>query len=122
MKLMIKKDHKIKGANVLILGITFKENCPDIRNTKVIDIYKELCEFDINVDIYDSWASGTEVKEKYGINLLIDIDPDKNYAAIIHAVSHDQFKLFDFKKYHIRNTVIFDVKATLSRQLIDARL
>lgn len=122
MKLMIKKDHKIKGSNVLILGITFKENCPDIRNTKVLDIYKELCEFDINVDIYDPWASQKEVSEEFGIDIIKDIDSNKNYEAIILAVAHDEFKSFDFKKYYNGNSVIFDVKAILDRNFVDGRL
>ncbi|MDR0970754.1 MAG: nucleotide sugar dehydrogenase [Lentimicrobiaceae bacterium] len=122
MKLMIKKDHKIKGANVLMLGVTFKENCPDIRNTKVVDIYKELCEFDINVDIYDPWAIKEEVKEEYGVDLINEIDSQKEYAAIILAVAHNQFKSFDFEKYYKNNAVIFDVKAVVDRQWVDGRL
>ena len=121
MKLMIQKDHKIKGANVLILGITFKENCPDIRNTKVVDIYKELCEFGMNVDVYDPIVHFEEVKEKYGIELIKEIDI-KKYSAIIHAVSHNEFKSFNFEKYHKNNVVIFDVKATINRSWIDGRL
>ena len=122
MKLMIQKGHKIKGANVLILGITFKENCPDIRNTKVIDIYKELSEFGISIDIYDPFANPEEVKEEYGIELINEVSPDKKYAAIIHAVSHNKFKIFNFEKYYKNNTVIFDVKDVLDRKLIDGRL
>ncbi|MDU1905732.1 MAG: nucleotide sugar dehydrogenase [Dysgonomonas sp.] len=122
MKLMIKKDHKIKGANILILGVTFKENCPDIRNTKVIDIYEELCEFDINVDVYDPWASQEEVKEEYGVDIIKEIDSNKTYEAIILAVAHDELKFFDFEKYHKNNSVIFDVKAILNREFVDGRL
>jgi len=122
MKLMIQKDHKIKGSNVLILGITFKENCPDIRNTKVVDVYKELRDFGINVDIYDPIASPEEVKYKFGIKLIKEIDHNKEYAAIIHSVSHFEFKSFDFEKYHNKNTVIFDVKTIINRSLIDGRL
>lgn len=77
LKLMIQKIHSIKGSNVLILGVTFKENCPDIRNTKVVDIYRELCEFGLNVDIYDPWASKEEVKREYGIDILNKFDPSK---------------------------------------------
>lgn len=74
---MIQKVHTIKGSNVLILGVTFKENCPDIRNTKVIDIYRELTEFGLNVDIYDPWASPEEVKREYGVSILSKYDPAK---------------------------------------------
>lgn len=77
LKLMIQKVHTIKGSNVLILGVTFKENCPDIRNTKVIDIYRELTEFGLNVDIYDPWASPEEVKREYGVSILSKYDPAK---------------------------------------------
>ena len=122
MKLMIQKDHKIKGANVLILGITFKENCPDIRNTKVVDVYSELCEFGINVDIYDPLADAEEVKSQYGIELINEFDFEKEYAAIIFAVAHNELMAFDFEKYHKNNTVIFDVKAILDRKWVDGRL
>ena len=122
VKLMIQKGHKIKGANVLILGITFKENCPDVRNTKVVDIYKELNEFEINVDIYDPLANPDEVKNEFGIELLNEVNAEKDYTAIIQTVSHNQFKSIDFEKYHNNNTVIFDVKATLNRSLIEGRL
>jgi len=122
MKLMIQKDHKIKGANVLILGITFKENCPDIRNTKVVDVYSELCEFGINVDIHDPLADAEEVKSQYGIELINEFDFEKEYAAIIFAVAHNELMAFDFEKYHKNNTVIFDVKAILDRKWVDGRL
>ena len=122
MKLMIQKDHKIKGANVLILGITFKENCPDIRNTKVVDVYRELCDFGINVDIYDPIANSEEVKEEHGIELINKIESKKGYAAIIHTVAHNEFESFDFEEYHKKNTVIFDVKAVLDKGIIDGRL
>ena len=122
VKLMIQKNHLIKNANVLILGVTFKEHCPDIRNSKVVDVYKELCEFEINVDIYDPWANRKEVKETFGIELLQAIDPEKQYAAIILAVAHQEFMSIDFEKYHRQHTVIFDVKAALNRQWVDGRL
>jgi len=122
LKLMIQKDHKIKDANVLILGVTFKENCPDCRNTKVVDIATELEEFGCKVDIYDPWASPEVVKHEYGKELTLGIDPDKDYAAVIACVSHDQFKTFDFKKYHDRGAVVFDVKNFVDRNLVDGRL
>lgn len=122
MKLMIQKDHKIKGANILMLGVTFKENCPDIRNTKVVDIYNELIEFGANVEIYDPWADTHEVKEEYGIEIAKDIDQNKKYAAVVLAVAHDEFKSFDFKRYFNEGAVIFDAKAVVDRQWVDARL
>jgi len=122
LKLMIQADHKIKNANVLILGITFKENCPDMRNTKVIDIYKELLDFGVNVDIYDPMANKHAVKEEFSIDLLDGINPAKKYQAIIAAVSHDEFLKFDFKKYKDQGAVIYDVKAFVPRDLVDARL
>lgn len=122
LKLMIQNDHKIKDANVLIMGVTFKENCPDCRNTKVVDIATELEEFGCKVDIYDPWASPEVVRHEYGKELIGGIDPDKDYAAIIACVCHDQFKTFDFKKYHDRGAVVFDVKNFVNRDFVDGRL
>lgn len=122
LKLMIQKDHKIKDSNVLILGVTFKENCPDCRNTKVVDIANELEDFGCRVDIYDPWASPAVVKHEYGKDLIAAVDPKKRYSAVIACVSHDQFKTFDFEKYKAQNAVIFDVKGFVDRTLVDARL
>ncbi len=121
VKLLIKKGHKIAGSKALILGITFKENCPDIRNTKVIDIYNELQQFGINVDIHDPWADPEDVKKEFGIELkpgLNDI-----YDAIILAVAHNVYKEIDFNKLAGGNSiVIFDTKSFIKRELVDARL
>lgn len=122
LKLMIRTDHKILHSGVLILGVTFKENCPDCRNTKVVDIANELEDFGCQVDIYDPWASPEVVKREYGKDLIPAVDPDKQYAAIIACVSHDQFKTFDFRKYKEQGAVIFDVKNFVDRSLVDARL
>ena len=122
LKLMIRTDHKILNSNVLILGVTFKENCPDCRNTKVVDIANELEDFGCHVDIYDPWASPEVVKREYGKDLIPAIDPNKPYAAVIACVSHDQFKTFDFRKYKEQGAVIFDVKNFIDRSLVDARL
>lgn len=122
LKLMIQKDHKILRSNVLILGVTFKENCPDCRNTKVIDIANELEDFGVDVDLYDPWASNEVIKHEYGKELIPAIEPNKKYAAIIACVSHEQFKTFDFKKYQEQGAVIFDVKNFVDRQFVDARL
>lgn len=122
VKLMIKKNHKINNSNVLILGITFKENCPDIRNTKVVDIYHELIQFGLNVDIFDPWASKEEVNNEYNLNLIDKIDIIKKYSSIIVAVAHKEFKKFNFKKYSENGTVIFDTKSFIDRNYIDGRL
>jgi UDP-N-acetyl-D-galactosamine dehydrogenase len=121
IKLMIKKGHKINGAKALILGITFKENCPDIRNSRVIDIYKELEQFGLQVDVYDPHANKKEVAHEYKINLVPDIS--KQYDAVILAVSHNEFLEIDFRS--LRNghdAIIFDTKSFLDRSLVDARL
>ena len=122
LKLMIQKDHKIKDSNVLILGVTFKENCPDCRNTKVVDIATELEDFGCRVDIYDPWASPEVVRHEYGKELIGAVDPEKRYEAVVACVSHNQFKTFDFKKYRDQGAVIFDVKGFVPRELVDARL
>ena len=122
LKLMIHKGQTIKGANVLILGITFKENCPDIRNTKVVDIYNELKEFGTNVDIFDPWALADEVKHEYGIEIMSKIDADKKYDAILLTVAHDEYKSFDFEKYYKTGAVVFDAKAVVDRRWVDGRL
>ncbi len=122
IKLMIAQDYKIKDNSVLILGVTFKENCPDIRNTKVIEIGAELNEFGIKVDYVDPWASVEEVKHEYGVDILKNIDPNKKYGAVIACVSHEEFKSFDFAKYKNDGAVIFDVKGYVDRSLVDARL
>jgi UDP-N-acetyl-D-glucosamine/UDP-N-acetyl-D-galactosamine dehydrogenase len=122
LKLMIHKTHTIKGSNVLILGVTFKENCPDIRNTKVVDIYRELCEFGLNVDIYDPWASAEEVKHEYGVDIIGKMNHSKKYQAVLLAVSHDEFKEIDFEKYYTSGAVVFDAKAVIDRRWVDGRL
>ena len=122
LKLMIHKGQTIKGANVLILGVTFKENCPDIRNTKVIDIYNELQEFGTRVDIYDPWAIAEEVKHEYGVAITNQLDINKKYGAVLLAVAHDEFKTFDFEKHHNDGAVIFDAKAVVDRKWVDGRL
>ena len=122
LKLMIHKTHTIKGSNVLILGVTFKENCPDIRNTKVVDIYHELCEFGLNVDIYDPWASAEEVKHEYNVDIISKLNETKKYHAVLLAVAHDEFKEINFEKYYTEGAVVFDAKAVVDRQWVDGRL
>src|SRR5690554_433395 len=121
VQLMIEKDHHIKGANVLIMGVTFKENCPDVRNTKVADIYKELRKYGVEVDVYDSWADALEVSAEYDIDILNE-EPTKKYEAVIVAVAHKQFLKLDLKQLMKPNAVVFDTKACLDRELVDSRL
>jgi len=124
VKLMIKKEHKIHNSRVLVLGITFKENCPDIRNSKVIDIMNELKSFGCLIDVFDPWADKEEVKHEYGIDLLCSIDEVKNksYEGVVLAVAHNQFKELDFPSLRTNGAVIYDVKGILKRELIDNRL
>ena len=109
VKLMINREVKVKGANVLILGITFKENCPDIRNTKVIDLYLGLGSYGVNVDVYDSWAKKEEVKQEYDINLIKDVY-DKKYDAIVLAVAHKDFRKIDVLRLKKEKSVVYDIK------------
>lgn len=122
VKLMIQKDHRIKNSKALIMGITFKENCPDVRNTRVVDIYHELVSFGLDVDIYDPWADAKEVKKEYGLTIINKTDDTIVYDAIIVAVAHNEFLSFDYKKVKRNNGVIFDTKACLDRALVDGRL
>ncbi|EKB49659.1 nucleotide sugar dehydrogenase [Cecembia lonarensis] len=122
IKHMMRKDLKVIDSKVLILGITFKENCPDIRNTRVIDIYHELKSFDMEVDVYDPWASPEEVMHEYGISILNGDNPldISQYSGVVLAVSHDKFKGLNINKSD--SCVVFDVKGFLPKEAVDARL
>ena len=122
IKLMIKRDIDVKNSNVLILGLTFKENCPDIRNTKIIDIYSELKTYGCNVDVYDPWANSKEVENVFGFNLIPDITNNK-YDAIILAVAHSSFNELNISNL-LKNTksVVYDSKAFLPRKIVTQRL
>ncbi|WP_407425916.1 nucleotide sugar dehydrogenase [Arcticibacter sp.] len=122
VKLMIHKDQRIKGSRALILGMTFKENCPDVRNTRVIDIYHELVDFGVEVDVFDPWANIEEVKQEYGLEIKNQLSPNTKYNAIIVAVAHEQFLELDYSLLKADNGVIFDTKACLGREIVDARL
>ena len=122
VKLMIQKDHKIKGAKALIMGITFKENCPDVRNTRVVDIYHELKQFGLAVDVFDPWADKMEVEEEYGITIMDSIGENEFYDAVIVAVAHDEFLAIDYNRIKQKNGIIFDTKACLDRAVVDGRL
>lgn len=121
LKLMVKNDIAIKDAKVLMLGITFKENCPDIRNTKAIDVYKALTNFSMNVDVYDPWASSDEVLSEYNF-LKTDSLKEGHYDAIVHVVSHNEFLDLDLEKLKAKNAIVYDVKGTLNSSKIDKRL
>ena len=123
VKMMIKKGATIKGSKVLVLGITFKENCPDIRNSRVIDIIREFETYDIQVDVYDPWASAEEVKHEYGFDLICcDSELGSDYQAVVLAVSHDKFTGLDIQSLKAPTGVIFDVKSMLPEGSVDARL
>ena len=123
VKLMIHKGHTVKGAKVLVLGITFKENCPDIRNSRVIDVIRELQDFGCVVDVYDPWADPAEVKHEYGLDLLPTIDDGPStidYDAVVLAVAHDEFRALDLDRDG--STVLYDIKSFLDVEKVDGRL
>jgi UDP-N-acetyl-D-galactosamine dehydrogenase len=121
MKLMIDKGLPIKGSNALVLGFTFKENCPDIRNTKVIDIYQGLRQIGIQVDVCDPWANSEEIKKQFGFSLISDIFI-KTYQAIILAVCHKEFDNIDYSILKKNRAVLFDTKSVVQRKWADGRL
>ena len=125
VKLMIHKGHCIKGSRVLLLGITFKENCPDIRNSRVIDVIRELNDYGCEVDVYDPWASADEVLQEYGVTLLTERpngDHKASCDAVVVAVAHDQFKEFNYAEFSKEGCVIFDLKGILPAGVADERL
>ena len=122
IKCMNKKGLLVKDAKILILGITFKENCPDIRNTKVVDIYTSLEEYTKNVAVYDPWANKENVKREYDIDIVSELPADEKFDAVILAVAHNQFKELDIKSLVVDNGVVYDVKGILDRTIIDGRL
>lgn len=121
IKCMNKKGVMVKDSNILILGVTFKENCPDTRNTKVIDIYHTLQEYTDNITVYDPWADAAAVKLEYGIDIVGEL-PVGKYDALILAVAHETFKTLDIKSLLTENGVVYDVKGVLDRTLVDGRL
>ena len=122
IKLMNKKGVLVKDAKVLILGITFKENCPDIRNTKIVDIHSTLSEYTNNITIYDPWANPAEVKHEYNLNIVNALDSSEKYDAVILGVAHKEFLSLDIKSMLNDNAVVYDVKGILPRNIIDGRL
>ena len=124
VKTMLKRKLPVNGANVLVMGLTFKENCPDVRNTKIVDIVTELGEFDVNVDVYDPWVNPEEAKHEYNID-LISAPKQAHYDAVIFAVAHHQFKALsadEIKAMMKKEHVIYDLKYMLDKELADIRL
>ena len=124
VKLMIKKDRKIKGAKVLQLGITFKENCPDIRNSKAVDVVTGLQEFGCEVHIFDPWADPEEVATEYGVTSFrrqSELDPD-GYDAVVLAVAHREFVSMDVSSLKHGEAPVFDIKGVLPLENVDGRL
>ena len=121
VKLMLMKGIQVLGAKLLILGFTFKENCPDVRNTKVIDIYKTLKEYNIDITVYDPWANPVIAKREYGIEITNKM-PNEKFDAVIASVAHKEFKAIDISELLKEKHVIFDVKHSLDRKLVDGRL
>lgn len=121
IKCMNKKGVMVKDAKILILGITFKENCPDIRNTKTVDIYHTLKEYTNNITVYDPWANAEHVKGEYGIDICNEL-PEEKFDAVILGVAHQQFTDLNVKDLIVEGGVIYDVKGILDRQIVDGRL
>jgi nucleotide sugar dehydrogenase len=122
VKLMIQKNIRFEGAKALVLGITFKENCPDIRNSKVIDMINDLQEFGLKVDIYDPWVNIAEVKKHFNLDLLTNLPESGDYDSVILAVGHREFLHLDLNNLKKNPSVVFDIKGILDRKLVDARL
>ena len=120
VKLMMKRSLPVLGSNVLMLGVTFKENCPDIRNTRAIDVYEELQSYNVNVDVYDPWADTNEVRAEFGFDLIEN--PDKKYHAVILTVAHKEFLNQDLRSKLVDGGILYDVKGILDTNSVDARL
>lgn len=122
IKLMVKKEIPVKNSKILVLGITFKENCPDVRNTKVVDILATLASYETQLTIYDPWASPIEVKQEYGWDSVTKLTDVMDFDAVVLAVAHREFETLELDKICKSNKIIFDVKGILDRSLVDARL
>lgn len=122
VKIMIKNGSTVKDTKVLMLGITFKENCPDIRNTKAIDIYHNLIEYGIEVDVYDPWANLDEVRNEYKINMLDSISENESYSAIILVVAHNEFLNINLQRYRVKGCIVYDIKSLFKAEDVDGRL
>tara|TARA_B100000508_G_scaffold141091_1_gene146348 strand:+ start:84483 stop:85766 length:1284 start_codon:yes stop_codon:yes gene_type:complete len=121
VKLMIDNDQQIKGADVLVLGITFKENCPDVRNTRVTDVIDSLKDYGVNVTIFDPWANKEEVEHEYGLSIVNEL-PKHKHNAIVLAVAHDEFKSLDFDSLKKERSIVYDVKGILNKNIANKKL
>lgn len=121
VKLMLKKGIQVLNSNILILGFTFKENCPDVRNTKVIDIYKALQGYNLNITAYDPWANPEVVKREYEVEVINEL-PQARFDAVVLAVAHDAFNCIDEKRLLREKSILYDVKGFFSKELVDGRL
>lgn len=122
VKQMIQKDTHIVGAKVLVLGFTFKENCPDVRNTKVIDIINRLKEYNVEVTVHDPWANVVHAKHEYGIICENGESKTRKYDGILVAVAHQEFKSIELGRLCKKNTVVYDIKSLLPNASVDFRL
>jgi UDP-N-acetyl-D-galactosamine dehydrogenase len=120
VRLMMKRSLPVAGSNVLMLGITFKENCPDIRNTRAIDVYEELKSYNVIVDVYDPWADSKEVSNEFGFDLIEK--PNKKYHAVILTVAHKEFLNEELRSHLVDEGILYDVKGILELKSVDARL
>ena len=122
IKLMLKKGIQVLGSEILLLGFTFKENCPDVRNTKVIDIYRALSEYNVRITVYDPWASPEIVKHEYGIEVTNILPAATRFDAVVAAVAHAKFATLDLQALLAPEHVVFDVKGSFPREMVDGRL
>lgn len=114
---MIKQGIQVKGANILVLGITFKENCPDVRNTKVVDVIRELKEYDTNVTIFDPWANSEEVKHEYGLDIECSL-PDGKFDAVVLAVKHEEFNKINIPSLINNIGILYSLKEFYSKKSV----
>ena len=121
IKLLVKADKKVKGAKILVLGITFKENCPDVRNTKVVDVITQLQEFGTEVTIYDPWANPEEVKHEYNLETTQEL-PQGPFDAIVLTEAHKEFEELKIDQLKLENAIVYDVKNCLKREVKDSGL
>lgn len=121
---MVQNSITVKNSKILLLGITFKENCPDIRNTKVMEIRKHLLNYTDHIEVFDPYADAEEVEKEYGFRIITDWEAlkDRKFNAIVHCVSHDLFAQVDLKSRLVENGIIYDVNGTLDRSLVTRRL
>jgi len=123
VKLMVQNDLKVKGSHTLVLGITFKENCPDVRNTKAVDVISNLQSYGTNVTIYDPWASPEEVKDEYGLNTTKELpNSNQKFGAIVLTVAHNEFLGLDYRDFLSDDGILYDVKGILDQKIVDGRL